>query len=534
MKKTETLFICLATLVCFAVGYRSGLKMSATEQFKAIPETHSGAFLAAQHAIYVNDFDAASAYSASLADIDAKVVKNTRMMADFLSGRLPDGVKELEKESGTPSRLIYDAYLAEQGDWEKIYSRHKKDDSAFIAPLRIISSAAIKHRTEAIKFVDSLSTNESWKAFARGMIYAENGDIEKAEKEFADVHVDFMNINDYLYLMSFYLHYDYIEDADILREDFAARPGGMFMLDYDNIPDWSVFSGYKNALAFSLIQNVSHTQVMMYSDLSVLLLRFAQIISGDTGNMDAINYYIGQFLFNNNGDYKPYFDKISKDSPFYLFVTLRDSEKTNDITKLRRILHTHPSFVPAMSRVLAYYIAHGDKSSALKTVNRAMDNEKLSDASHAFLLKNRAQINFVFGDLNAAQSDIHAASDVLGIDEDILSIQSKIWSAQNRELETAYDYGMTLVRLNMSNVCAWEVLARAIAVREGDDAALELVERVGEVAKECSSLFEFLGDLYSRGGNTKLARDAYMRAIDLSEDGLVIVPQIEKKVRKLK
>jgi len=32
----------------------------------------------------------------------------------------------------------------------------------------------------------------------------------------------------------------------------------------------------------------------------------------------------------------------------------------------------------------------------------------------------------------------------------------------------------------------------------------------------------------------KMARDAYMRAIDLSEDGLVIVPQIEKKVRKLK
>jgi len=534
MKKTETLFICLATLVCFAVGYRSGLNMSATEHVGAIPETHYGAFLAAQHAIYVNDFDAASVYGARLTDVDETIVKNTKIMADFLSGRMPDNAADLAKESGTPARLIYDAYLAEQGDWEKIYSRHKKDDSALVAPLRIISSVAIKHRTEAIKFVDSLPTNASWKAFARGQIYVENGDIEKAEKEFANVHVDFMNINDYLYLMSFYLHYDYIEDADILREDFAARPGGMFMLDYDNIPDWSVFTGYKNALAFSLIQSVSHTQIMMYSDLSVLLLRFAQIISGDTGNVDAINYYLGQFLFNNNGDYKPYFAKISKDSPFYLFATLRDSEKTNDMKKLRQILRTHPSFVPAMSRVLAYYVANGNKRAALKTINRAMDNEKLSDASHAFLLKNRAQINFAFGDLNAAQSDIHAASDVLGMDEDILAIQSKIWSAQNRELETAYDYGMTLVRLNMSNVCAWEVLSRAIAVREGDAEALELLERVGEVAKECSSMFEFLGDLYSRGGNMKMARDAYMRAIDLSEDGLVIVPQIEKKVRKLK
>jgi len=534
MKKTETLFICCATLVCFAFWYMFISNIPRYEHRGIIGETKYGAFLAAQHAIYINDFDAAATYSASLADVDETVVKNTKMMADFLSGHMPENASDLAKESGTPARLIYDAYLAEQGDWEKIYSRHKKDDAALVAPLRIISSIAIKHRTEAIKFVNSLPTNESWKAFARGQIYAENGDIEKAEKEFADVHVDFMNINDYLYLMSFYLHYDYIEDADILREDFAARPGGMFMLDYENIPDWSMFSGYKNALAFSLIQSVSHTQIMMYSDLSVLLLRFAEIISGDTGNVDAINYYLGQFLFNNSSDYKPYFAKISADSPFYLFATLRDSEKTNDITKLRQILRAHPSFVPAMSRVLAYYIAHGDKSSALKTVNRAMDNEKLSDASHAFLLKNRAQINFVFGDLNAAQSDIHAASDVLGMDEDILSIQSKIWSLQNRELETAYDYGMTLVRLNMSNVCAWEVLGRAIAVREGDDAALELVERVGEVAKECSSLFEFLGDLYSRGGNAKLARDAYMRAIDLSDDGLVVVPQIEKKVRKLK
>ena len=534
MKKTETLFICCAVLLCYVAGYVLGFSGVGKQHRVAIPETNYGAFLAAQHAIYVNDFDTAATYSAKLGDVDAAVVKNTKMMAEFLSGRMPDGAKDLEKESGTPARLIYDAYLAEQGNWEKIYSRHKKDDSALVAPLRIISSVAIDHRTEAIKFVDSLPTNASWKAFVRGQIYAETGNIEKAEKEFADVHVDFMNINDYLYLMSFYLHYGYVEDADILREDFAARPGGMFMLDYDNIPDWSVFSGYKNALAFSLIQSVSHTQVMMYSDLSILLLRFAQIISGDMGNTDAINYYIGQFLFNNTGDYKPYFDKIDQDSPFYLFAMLRDSEKTGDMAKLRQILRAHPSFVPAMNRVLAYAIANGDKGSALKTINRALDNEELSDASHAFLLKSRAQINFVFGDLNAAQSDIHAASDVLGVDEDILSLQAKIWALQNRELETAYEYAMTLVQHNVSNVCAWEVLGRVVAVREGDAAALELVERVGEIAKECSSLFDFLGDLYSRGGKTEMARDAYMRAIDLSDDGLVVVPQIEKKLRKLK
>ena len=88
-------------------------------------------------------------------------------MADFLSGKLPEDVADLAKESGTPARLIYDAYLVEQGDWEKLYARHKNDDSALVAPLRVWASVGINHRTEAIKFVESLETNESWKSFVR-------------------------------------------------------------------------------------------------------------------------------------------------------------------------------------------------------------------------------------------------------------------------------------------------------------------------------------------------------------------------------
>lgn len=43
-----------------------------------------------------------------------------------------------------------------------------------------------------------------------------------------------------------------------------------------------------------------------------------------------------------------------------------------------------------------------------------------------------------------------------------------------------------------------------------------------------------LGDLYAANGDSKRARDAYMRAIDLSDDGLTIVPELKKKIRKLK
>jgi predicted RNA polymerase sigma factor len=73
-----------------------------------------------------------------------------------------------------------------------------------------------------------------------------------------------------------------------------------------------------------------------------------------------------------------------------------------------------------------------------------------------------------------------------------------------------------------------------VAVREGVDAALELVGRVGEIAQECSVLFETIGDLYVDIGEGALAHDAYMRAIDLSDDGLVVVPKIQRKLRMLK
>ena len=534
MKKTESLFVgagLLFAVIAVCVGIAKSQQVANVGN---LPTTKYGAFLAAQHAIYINDFDAAVEFGAVLDGQDGAAVKNIKVMSDFLSGHLPDGAADLTKESGTAARLIYDAYLVEQGAWEKLYSRHKNDNSAFIAPLRIWSSVGINHRTEAIKFVESLPTNESWKSFVRGQIYAETGNVEKATAEFSKVRADFMNINDYLYIMSFYKHNSLSEAADVLRDEFTSRPGGLFMSDYENVPDWSNFSGTKNALAFSVIQNVSHTQVMMYSDLAILLLRFAQIIMPDGSDENAINYYIGQYFFNNDGDYKPYFSKIDSTSPFYLFATLRDTEQSGDMKKLRRVLRAHPLFVPAMNKLVAYYISNGDKSSALRILRRAMNNESLSDASHAFLLKSRAQVYFVFDDLDKAQSDIHAAADVLTLDPEILALQAKIWAAQGREIDTAYEYAMTLVKRNPSDVFAWDVLGRVVAVREGDDAALELIERVGEVANDCSSLFENLGDLYARGGDYERARYAYMRAIDLSDDGLVVVPKIQKKIRKIK
>ena len=71
-------------------------------------------------------------------------------------------------------------------------------------------------------------------------------------------------------------------------------------------------------------------------------------------------------------------------------------------------------------------------------------------------------------------------------------------------------------------------------VREGTDAALEIYERVGKISQTHSPLYLHLGDIYESIGDNTNAIKSYMRAIDLSDDGLIVVPEIERKIRKLK
>ena len=538
MKKIESLFIGVALCAIIAViGGALFVNVSGApdEKTESFPTTQFGAYLAAQHAIYVNDFDAAARFSDVLTDTQYVTVQNTKFLSEFLNGKMPTDVKLLKKEQGAAARIIYDAYLVTQDDWKEFHNRHKKDTAALSAPFRIWSAIANDWRTNTFKFIDTLSTNASWRAFVRGQIYAELGDIDTANKEFANVHPDFMNINDYLYIMSFYNHFGLTEDARILREDFTARPGGMFMANFDDFPAWETFSGYKNQLAFSLVQSVSHTQVMMYSDLAVLFLRFAEITAPEFAkNSDAINYYLGQYFYTNSGDYQKYFDKISDASPFKMFAHLRVSERTKNIDELMVVLDKNPLFVPAINAVVSHNIKNGNRRAALRVVNRALDCSELTDVGRAFFYKIRAHINYVFGDLEDAQSDLHHASQVLNADSDILSLQAKIWATQKREVENAHDYAMSLVKINPADVFAWDTLAYVVNVREGADAALEVLERVGEVSNTCSSLFEQLGDLYSQKQDFVRARAAYLRAIELADDGLVVVPVLERKLRKLK
>ncbi len=539
MRKIESLFMCAGT-AAMVVGVSAAIwnfsHRTHPESNYKMPETNFGSFLAAQHAVYVNDFEAAARFAGEIRDVEYATIQNTRYLADFLSGKMPTGAHLLKEEKAAASGLIYDTYLVTENKWDELYKRHKKDESPISSALRIWSSVATGRVKDALKFIDDLPTNKAWKAFVRGQIYATTGDAERAAREFADVPAEFLNINDYLYLLSFYQNHDMFQDVDILRNEFTSRPGGAYMLGYENIPEWKSYSGYKNALAFGLVQTVSHTHVMMYSDLSIIFMRMAGIIGTDfvKSNSDTVDYYLGQYFFNNRGDYNKYFSRIPRHSPFYLFVVMRGAEDSGDMTALADAMGDNPLFVSGAKMLISHHIANGNRRAALRVVNRALRDKNLNEVIRAFFMKTRAHIHYMFGDYDDAQSDLYDASAILKTDADILSLQSKIWVAQNRQIEDAYDYAMKLVKINPTDIFAWDTLGRVVYVREGHAAAIEVLERVGEVATTCSSLFAQLGDLYAEQGDSVRARAAYLRAIDLADDGLVIIPEIKQKLRKVK
>ena len=496
-------------------------------------DTDFGSYLAAQHALYVNDFESASAMMAEV-KTENKNIAQSKNLTEFFGGKMPQAAETFKDSKDIIERLIYDAYLIRKDDWKSVYKRHNKDGSILAAPIRIFSGIKTKNPKDTAKFINSLKVDENWKSFVRGQVAVLNNDINLAAKEFAKVHPEFMNVNDYLYLMSFYKKNDMLEDMDILRGDFLAKVGGMYMLNYNDIPDWSNYEGYKNNLIFSLVQTVSHTQIMLYTDLSLMFLRFAQVIS-DGNDSDAINYYLGQYYFLNKGDYEKCFNNIEKSSPLYLFGQLKIAEKNNDINAIKKMVRKNPLFIPAVQIVGRESIKNGDKKYALSIVNRALKQKDLPIEGKLYFLKQRAYVNIMFGKAKRAQKDLNAVKEIDdNLGPDFAALQARVWAMQNKNLEKAYDITMALIKLNTSDVAAWDLLSVIVEKKEGVENALEILERVSEVAPASSSVYEHLGDFYKKQGDTERAKKAYQHAIDLSDDSLIIVPQVQRKIRKLK
>jgi predicted negative regulator of RcsB-dependent stress response len=486
--------------------------------------TKFGGYLAAQHAIYQNDFVSAQKFLAETDSDEGALVK-------FLAGINDDSAKQFAKSKGMPDRLIYTVFLAKNGNWADIYPRYKSEKSFMDAPWRIWSAVATGKSDEAIRFIGSInSVRLEYRAFIRGQIYAYLNKNDQARKEFDSVPPEFMNLNDYLYALSFYAHAGFSDSAASLRDKFTSQTGGLFLREYDIVSDWGQFSGLENNIAFGIIQNISHNQFLSSLDISLVMLRAAQIIGGDS---DALNFYLGSYFNESGGDYNAFFSKIAVKSPYYPFALMKIADSAGNLSELNRVLRANPLFIPALQKIVAKNIQKGRKNDALRGVNHALAADNLPESGRAFLLKLRGDIYLRFGDLDRANEDITMANDILPNNADIIESLIFVNAARGIDLAATNRYAMMLVNTEPARVENWDALGFAVMANEGNEAALEIYERVGRVAETCSSLFEHLGDLQARRGNKILAADAYKKAIALSDDGRIVVRQVEKKLKQI-
>lgn len=503
-------------------------------------ETNFGNWLAAQHAVFSDDFESAVKFLENMDEDKSEIVAGTRNLVVFLEngGLPPEGAVfggELKKSNSAVWRIISSAGMAKSGKWKDLYNNFKNEKSQILAPFRIWSSVATGNVQKALDFIDKFPANNSWKDFVRGMIYAATKNNKRARQFFVRVPASFMNLLDYHLAMSFYKRHGFQKDSDALKKEWLNSPGGMYMADLELGENWADYDSNQKMLAVGLIQNVSHNGEAGFSESGLLALRTAAALGGQS---DAINYYTGGYFFNaGSGNYKKYWAKLDGNPVYAPFIKMKNAEKTGDLRiiahEMRDILKKHPLFLPAIQKIWRQNMQNGRENGTFRMLDRALNQDNIPDAGRAYILKMRGHAHYIFDEFEDAEKDLGAAAKLSPLDAGIMGLQVRVWAAQKKNLDEAYRYGISLIKAFPSNVENWSILALAIRAKEGDEPALELLERVGRVAEECSELFMQLGDLRARAGLSIGAGQAYRKAIALSGDGLIIQKEAEKKLRKV-
>jgi tetratricopeptide (TPR) repeat protein len=247
---------------------------------------------------------------------------------------------------------------------------------------------------------------------------------------------------------------------------------------------------------------------------------------------------MGAFFYN-SGNYDKadeFFNKIGNDSLYQPFILLKNAEKAGNFYKMRKMLTSaldkNPLFMPAILKLVDKNLQKGRENDALKVVNRALKTPDLTDMGRAFLLTLRTRIYRQSGDLVRADADITHAADLSPRDTGILAEQAQVWAESGQNLDEAYQIAMILLKKFPSDIGAWDTLAMIVWKKEGVESAISILQKIAKVAQSNSAMFEHLGDMYVESGDAKKAREAYLRALELSDDGQTSESILKKKIRK--
>ena len=105
-------FFITVVVFCSALLGQKVFDMSAKNQGQvgAVFDTDFGSFLAAQHALYINDFEKASKMIGEV-KADNKNIKQIKSLTEFFGGKMPQDAESFKDSKDVVERLIYDAFF---------------------------------------------------------------------------------------------------------------------------------------------------------------------------------------------------------------------------------------------------------------------------------------------------------------------------------------------------------------------------------------------------------------------------------------
>ncbi|MDR0449340.1 MAG: hypothetical protein LBG89_02675 [Rickettsiales bacterium] len=490
-----------------------------------------GEFLAGLHAMHVSDFAAMKKFSESMSDSESKVVRETIMRAAFMSGG-GLSVSAAADSENTLVKLAVDFGMAVQADkWQDAWKLLKNKDIFLLAPAKIVAAVAAGQPDQAVKIADAQKAFPDLANFYRGFAYAAQNKPKSAKKYFDMMPGDFLNLNDFLFIRAFYLHHKMDAEAAALTERFAGNPRGSFIMDIKDLPDWSNYDTYAKQMRFGLTSVVAHNPFMIGTGWGLVALRTAEIVSGGIAD-DALNYYLGMNFWG-QGKAAHFFDRIPEGSAFMPFVMVQTGGQSP--RALEKLVKKYPSFVPAVAKLALMKAADGDMKRARNITDRSLDAAAdASPATTAYLLKLRAHINYLAGELFEAENDLNEASNLSPKDQGLVADKIRVWAAQGRNLDQAYDLAVALIRNNPGTSDYWDAIGAVLTARGEAAEAVKIFERVLRVEPDVSGYAEHAGDALAADGQINRAKEAYRRALELKSDGQINAREVRKKLNRLK
>ncbi len=532
IKKYSLYFIIPASLVAGLIYYNQ-IRLNNHKYDQQPVEQNGnpyGSYLVARHALYNLDFNKLSKEVEDLEKVKnkEKSISSLINISSFLSGNFNSKDTTFNKDSDTLFEYFINfSYLFKDNKFNQI------NQTLFNTPLKIFTSMKIwtdiglDNYKNALKTISESKESQNWKNFELGMIANYNKDNKEAITYFKKIKENYININDFIYIYSFYKNNNINENINFPIDEIDLSTKKTYQ-----------FNTIQQNLAFSIISYLSHHN-SNESILSLTLLRTAEFLYPE---YTPTYYYLALYFFNQNNwvEFDKNIEKIQKDSFLYEIAQLKSAEKdfilnnkNSGYKKINNLIKENPNFYPAITNLVFNYIQDDKTKEAFNILNNLSKNKEISDKNRGLILKLKSHLYLLNNQNDLSEISLFDALYYLPNEISIINDLMYVWAKQNKNLDEADKLMSSIIKNNPQNTAFWDTLAYISLKKQDYQFAKNIWNKVSNASDANSVLFEHMGDLYYELENKNEAKKHYKKALELKSDGFINTKNIEKKLKKL-